>query len=521
MINTDICIIGGGPAAIAIARELSGSKLQVCILESGGMGLESENQAFAAGTTSGLPYFPLEETRYRMLGGSTYRWGARSAPMLDIDFQTRPWIPMSGWPITREELSPYYQRVENLAGWHVPFQYDERVWDGFEQKPPPFDRDKLRFSAFQFGKIILFGDYYKKLLQESSNTHVYLHAYATNLHASTSTDHIEYVEVRTMTGRVHHIRAQCFVLAAGGIENARLLLLSNGVNSKGLCNDYDIVGRYFMEHPTLSVGGIKAENWQALQDVFSPGMLGGRLVEVGLALTPEIQASQQCNQAITRTQVVAKDDSTQALRELIWSARHRKLPGRAQWYIRNPFITERLERVMRDPLGIVSNLVRHAVGKPKRFKIDSMYLEARIEQEPNADSRVTLGNATDPLGQRRAHLCWSLSERDRHTVGVAARMLANEFQRLGLCEFQMAPWLMSDDGEWPSDMVGGHHHMGTTRMSESAKTGIVNRDCRTHAIDNLYIAGSSVFSTSSYVNPTPTLLALAIRLAEHLSSKLG
>ena len=150
-----------------------------------------------------------------------------------------------------------------------------------------------------------------------------------------------------------------------------------------------------------------------------------------------------------------------------------------------------------------------------------MQLEVRIEQEPNADSRISLGDAMDPLGQRCAHLCWTLSERDRSTVDVAAQTFAGEIQRLGLGELRVAPWLSTRDPGWPDDMVGGHHHMGTTRMADSATTGIVDRDCRTHAVDNLYVAGSSVFASSSYVNPTPTLLALAVRLADHLASKLN
>ena len=150
--------------------------------------------------------------------------------------------------------------------------------------------------------------------------------------------------------------------------------------------------------------------------------------------------------------------------------------------------------------------------------IESIYLEVRTEQEPNPDSRITLGEELDALGQPCAHLHWDLTERDRHTQVVAAKAFGEELRRLGLGELQMAPWLASTEGEWSPDLVGGHHHMGTTRMSEDPHAGIVDSDCRTHAVHNLYIAGSSVFPTSGFVNPTSTLLALALRLADHLKS---
>lgn len=166
-IDADLCIVGGGAAAIAIARELVGSERVICVLESGGLGLEARAQALAGGTTSGIPYFPLDESRYRMLGGSTFRWGARGAPMVEIDFEPRPWLNQDGWPIRREELEPYYDRVAALADWRAPFDYDARVWDLFDAQPPPFDDKLFRFSAFQFGKIVLFGEQYRKLLEGS------------------------------------------------------------------------------------------------------------------------------------------------------------------------------------------------------------------------------------------------------------------------------------------------------------------------------------------------------------------
>jgi len=178
----------------------------------------------------------------------------------------------------------------------------------------------------------------------------------------------------------------------------------------------------------------------------------------------------------------------------------------------------RLGAIARDPFSIVTNTVRHALGLPNRFKIDSVYLELRTEQEPNPDSRVTLAEETDAFGQRRAHLHWALARRDKQTMRVLAEHVASELERLGIGRLQMADWLASDDLSFGPDLVGGHHHMGTTRMSADPRQGSVDPDCRTHEVDNLYIAGASVFPTAGFVNPTASLLALTLRLADHLKS---
>jgi len=518
-VHADLCVIGGGAAAIAMAQRLAGTALNVCILESGGTGLEPQTQALSAGETSGIPYFDLIDTRYRMLGGSTHRWGARGAPMVPMDFRQRAWVPSSGWPITGDDLSAYYKLVQELIGHHHPFHYHSAVWEEFAATPPAFDEDKLIYSAFQFGKNVLLGEHNEGLISDAPNIHLYLHANVTNLQCTERTDHLDFIDAKTLEGKAFSVQAKTYVLASGGIENPRLLLLSNSVNPAGLCNESDLVGRCFMEHPTLSAGTIQAPDRQGLVDVFSPGLVDGRLVEMGLALSDKVQSQAGVLNAIASAKVVVTRDSTQALRELMWNLRHRRMPQHLSWYYKNKWLMERFAAIAKDPFGIIANIYRHQMGKPKRFNVDSVYLEIRTEQAPNPDSRVTLSSEKDALGLPRAHQHWAMTEQDKKTMQVTARLFDTELKRLGLGEVEMAPWLLSDDLTWAPDMVGGHHHMGTTRMADTAAKGVVDSTCKTHSVDNLYIAGSSVFPTSSYVNPTFTILALAMRLADHLKSQ--
>lgn len=517
-IDADLCIIGGGAAAIAICLALRDAGTKVAVLESGGLDRESATQALAAGTQSGVPYFPLDESRYRLLGGSTYNWGARTSPLKRIDFKPRAHVPLSGWPIDAETLAPFFDKAVEIIGSHPDFHYDQEVWTLLGAPSWNPSADLLEVTAFQFGKHLLLGDIYRKALSEAPNITVYLHANAVNLVTDRAGSSLRQVDIRTLGGASYKAHADRFVLAGGGIENARLLLVSNSVGTEGIGNQSGFVGRCFMEHPTASAGLIHAADPHAALDLFSPGLSNGRLVETGWALSDRLQASEACLNIYGRAVAVAGRDATQALREILWNLQHRRLPLQLSWYGKNRWLAERLTTVLSDPLSIVANAVRHTRGKPKRFRIDALHLELRSEQSPDLESRVTLSNDRDALGLPCAHLHWNLTQLERRSFRIAAQVIGAELERSGLGRLEMRGWLTDDSGAWPEDLVGGHHHMGTTRMSADPKLGVVDSNCRIHGMENLYVAGSSVFPTSGYANPTATLLALALRLAGHLVS---
>lgn len=516
--TADIAIIGAGAAGIAMARRLAGKKLKVLVLESGGYGLDTEVQDLHAGTASGIPYFPLDESRYRMLGGSTYRWGSRSAPFQEVDMGARPWLGLPQWPITLESLQDWYDHVPELLRLIAPFENESVPWSRFSVTPHRFDDSLLAYHGFQFGKNLLFGEVYAQELKVAENIEVLLGATVTGIRTTGGADHVQRLDLSTLEKRTHTVTARRYVLATGGIENARLLLLSDDVNPAGVGNEHDHVGRYFMEHPTASAGIVHAADPQKLHDVFSPGLLQGRLVEVCLTPTRSLMEREGILNANAATRLDVGEDPTQALREILWNMRSRKIPLDLGWYRKNAWLRQRLRTILRKPWAIPANALRHAMGRPKRFSIQSVRLELRGEQMPNPESRVTLGHARDALGQRRAHLNWDLTETDWRTMKVMAQTMDTELQRLGLGRLEPASWVAGDASAWPADLVGGHHHMGTTRMSADPKDGVVDGNLKCHGIDNLWITGSSVFPTSSHVNPTMTVLALSLRLADHLEA---
>jgi len=520
VLDADLCIIGGGAAGVAMALRLRSAPLKIMLLESAGLSPDSATRALSAGETSGIPYFPLEDSRVRMLGGSTYRWGARSAPMTPIDFEARDWAPMSGWPIGPDALLPYHDAVHDLVGLKRDFPYDAGVFALVGARPPAIDGRRLAIAAFQFGKTLVFGEAFAADIKAAPNINAYLHANVTDVALSADRRRIETASIRTLDGKTFTARARIFVLACGGIDNPRLLLNWAERGGAAPLNANGLVGRTFMEHPTMTAGVVRAADWQALCDMFSPGLVGGRYVETGFAPSASLQREAKILNAVARIRPILSEDATQALREIIWNARHRRIPLSLKWY-KNEWLNARIDAILKDPFSIPLNLLRHAQGKPKRFKADSVVLELRTEQAPNPDSRVTLADAVDPFGMRRARLNWAMTPLDKRTMRVMADVVDGELRRLGLGALQPAAWLKSDDLVWADDLVGGHHHMGTTRMAASPSDGVVDANCKAHGLDNLYVAGGSVFPTASFVNPTFTILCLALRLADHVKARLA
>ncbi|MEZ5893456.1 MAG: GMC family oxidoreductase [Parvularculaceae bacterium] len=512
-------MIGGGAAGIAIALRLAGAGLTVLMFESGGMEPSAEGEALAEGSHSGLPYFELNESRVRAFGGSTFRWGARSAPVRPIDFEQRNWVSLSGWPFGPEELAPYHSSVAELIGLRMPFDFGAGVFKHMRRLPPTFDASLVDVAAFQFGKNLIFGESFAREIQAVKNVKAYLNACVTQIVLSGDRRRAQSVRIETLNGKKFTAKARAFILAAGGIENPRLLLNWDDGAGKTLCNSSGLVGRCFMEHPTLTAGAVRTQDQNAVADIFSPGLVDGRFVETGLTPSPQRQRSEKILNAVACARLVVSADATQALREIIWNAKHRKIPMNLQWY-KNEWLRERVMAILRDPLSIPLNILRHMLGRPKRFKADSVVLEVRSEQAPNPDSRITLSDTKDAFGLRRAHLHWEMTKLEKRTMRETATLFDRELRRLNLGAVEFSDWIKTDELVWSDDMVGGHHHMGTTRMSVNPSEGVVDPDCKAHDLDNLYIAGCSVFPTSSFVNPTFTMLCLAQRLADHLKARL-
>lgn len=511
------CVIGGGVAGITIARRLLERGMDVVLLESGGLDYERATASLNSGENIGAEYYDLEDARLRFFGGTTAIWGGRVAEFDPIDLAPRPWVPHSGWPIGWEELAGYYPQARRIFELPATKATLNELRQG-RVRLPAFDPRRLEVGTWDFdGRFDRFQFRSCRDLVAHPRCRGLTHATATELELGADGSRVESVVVKSLAGRATRITADAFVLAAGGIENPRLLLASRAVARQGVGNDFDQVGRYFMEHPHARGGRVHAAAaWELLRSFGLRHRLGAR--EVAALIKPAAGLQQQRGILNTALTIVARqpEHASQAWGSRLYSRIHHSIAptrgGRALWKA-----VKKSGRFMQQHTGALLPWLQCRLGRCE------LALLVRAEQAPNPDSRVLLTNRVDALGMPRVALDWRLSQLDIDSVSGLVEVLGDELQRLGLGRVQAASWLRS--GRWQTDRlvsshpIGGYHHMGTTRMSASPRSGVTDAAGQVHGVGNLFVAGSSVFPTSGWANPTLTVVALALRTGDHVAAR--
>jgi choline dehydrogenase-like flavoprotein len=496
LLRADICVVGAGAAGIALAREFIGSPVRVCVLESGGLEFDREVQSLCEGEVVGLDYFPLDTTRLRYFGGTTNHWGGLCRPLDPIDFEVRPWVPGSGWPIGPADLEIFNQRAHEVceirSSRYDPEWLEERLGASLlELDPSSFVSTVMRYSP-----PTRFGTTYRPELAMAENVTVILYANVLRFEANEAADAVQSVRFAIRDRSEIQLEAKAYVLAAGGIENPRLLLLSNTVQEQGLGNQHDLVGRYFMEHPHYDIGVIVPE---------SPD----------IDVTLYDSARWRRHEGIRANAYVAPSADLQR-RERLLNA----LFGLSPSYLTGEEGLTRhalsfLDRIGRylERRGLIQTPTYRSVFEPDRT-VDTLEVMCMLEQTPDPASRVRLSAERDAFNLNRVELDWRIRREDDAALEQTVESLARCVGASGVGRMRIDLRMVET---WP----GGHHHMGTTRMHSTPSLGVVDANCRVHGISNLYVAGSSVFPTSGASNPTLTIVALAIRLADHLKARLA
>jgi choline dehydrogenase-like flavoprotein len=517
VIETEVCIIGAGAAGITLSREFIDQPFRVCLLESGGLDLEPDTQSLYEGENVGLPYYPLVSARLRYFGGTTNHWDGRCLPLDEIDFAARDWVSNSGWPFDRSHLDPFYARAQRicLLG---PLAYACEDWEAICRQRLPFDTARITSTFSQAShdptstdtshgktKPARFGTLYRDEIGRAHNISTYLYANAVDIEANEVASQVNRVRVATLAGNGFWVSARLFVLATGGIENARLLLLSNGIQKAGLGNQRGLVGRYFMEHhhgpdgiwilsnPEIDLTMYNKKSWE-----------NGTWVRGFLGISLETQHREKLLNCGLNIQYEPTLDpkGTQSLKKVLKAIRGGDVPDDFARHVGN----------------IITDIDDIAISAYRRLAGQNPFITFKVrywgEPLPNPDSRVLLSPERDRLGKNRVWLDWRLSDMDLFTMKRVYQILAEELGRAGLGRLKVP--FAENDTSWPSPPTGSFHHMGTTRMHVDPKHGVVDPNCRVHGIANLFVAGSSVFPTAGQANPTLTIVALATRLADHI-----
>ncbi|HYJ39430.1 MAG TPA: GMC family oxidoreductase [Steroidobacteraceae bacterium] len=515
VLEADVCIIGGGAAGISMAMQFHGTKTRVCLLEGGGEHMEADSQALYHVDNEGQVPVQGMQSRLRMFGGTTNHWTGRCAPLDAVDFAARSWVPHSGWPITRADLDPFYERAQGICDLGNYF-YDEDVLEALGVPDMQLDRDKLEPQCWQMSGPTRFAGKYGAVLRVVENIQVVLHATATSVALNPEGTQVEHIALSTPEGTRHRVKARYYVLAAGGIENPRLLLMSDDVQKTGVGNQRDLVGRFFMEHLRVDATLVMEGDPHLVSRMYARHDSSFGNYVVGVRLCDRFQeASKVLNGSVTtyREGGLDPDSGTSSLTRLADELKSGHWPKDAGREIFN---------VVADFSDVALNVRRRFLrpgAEPYSRTLRQILLEG--EQSPNPSSRIRLAEATDALGMRRVMADWRLTELDRHSTQLLVLTVATEMARLYKARMSIPFWLGDSQTDWSRHLRDVAHHIGTTRMADSEQKGVVDADCRVFGVPNLFVAGSSVFPTGGQANPTLTIVALALRLADHLKGKLA
>ncbi|MCK0167448.1 GMC family oxidoreductase [Jannaschia sp. S6380] len=510
VVEADICIVGGGPAGITLALELSESGREVLLLESGDMFADDATQALYEGPDLGFPYTPLAEARLRFLGGSSNHWSGYCMRYTPLDFEARDWIPHSGWPIGFADLEPYYERAHPYFELQTERPYDFEFWAariGGDRLAP--DPEQLENLVTVLSPPTAFGYVYEDRLRAAPDVRVLLNANVTELETDDNAARVTALRVACIDGPRFDVRARNVVLAAGGIEIPRLLFNSDRVMPMGLGNGRDLVGRFFNDHVGLRPHVrtlMSREDLDRLSLYTGPHYLEVGGIQNVLAASEAHLRREKVGNFIFHLFPDGGSPGKRAIRQLFGALKTGEAP---------PYLSGEIMNLMTDLDGATNAVAREILGRRDDL-IDHAWLGPWLSMEciPNPDSRVLRIEETDRFGKRRVGLDWQLTEFDRRTARHAAGVLIDEMGRMGLG--RSWSYARREDYEIPRTVGLGKHHNGTVRMSDDPATGVVDANCKVHGVANLHIASCGVFPTSGYANPTLTIGAMAIRLADHL-----
>jgi|CXWL01.1.fsa_nt_gi choline dehydrogenase-like flavoprotein len=532
VVTADVCIVGAGAAGITLAMELLAAGMTIVLLEAGGKTRAGESQALYQGSVNdSVRHLPLDQARYRQLGGTTSLWGGRCIPFDTLDFEAREWMSHSGWPFPKKDLDEYYQRAHSYCECG---DFDYQVKTALPGAPshmlPGFvDGDMTTGEIERWSPPTQFGKVYRPKLAQADNLRVLLHAVVLELISAPDGNRVEEVHVATFNGSRFSVRARITLVAGGGLESTRLLLVSRRVHANGIGNHSDWLGRGYMSH----IHGViaKATLTGASEIVF-----GYETDPQGVFCRRRIAISEDAQRRLRLLNLYMLLD-----RPLAGDPDHGNAPLSVAFLLKRMLGGRQQESLGKGKYALYWRHIKNVLaGSPQALSVlpkfgrarllqrrripslllrshsNSYYLYFQSEQVPHRDNRVTLDDARDEFGIPRIQLHFHIMEQDLDSVRRAHELIDQELRRQ---QYGYLTYLHKDGpvAVQEAKAVLGHH-IGTTRMSRDPAQGVVDENCRVHGMANLFVASGSVFPTSSHANPTLTIVAMAVRLADHLKA---
>jgi choline dehydrogenase-like flavoprotein len=502
--RADVCIVGAGAAGILLATQLASQGLQVLLLEAGGLHLESRSQDLYNAEITGLPYRGAAQGRFRTYGGSTTRWGGQILELEDFDFDQRPHVEGSGWPFPKSTLSPFYERALQFEGLRLTERDDAKVWAGLGlglcDLGPEF---KMQYS--RWCPETDFAVLQRRMLQQSHRLQVLYHANVTGFALNDDRTAIDAIKLRSYSGTETRISATRYILCTGAIEAVRLLLqpLADGVAP---WQHNGLLGRHYQDHIALNGIHIRDLSTQPAWRYFGYPELAGFRYHNKIRLSFAEQAKAASLNVAGTIGPLRRDNSdhdavTVMLREALRKGRH--------------ITAQELKQAIPHLPSIVwETASQRLFGESPEWA--KTMLTVHCEQSPQSSSSIALGEQRDALGLLVVRLNWEISTQEIHSLRNYVRRATQVFASRRFARLEVPKGFFEDDAVVVSMCSDSNHHMGGARMAAAPSQGIVDTDLKLHGTDNLYLCSSAVFPSSGFSNPTHTLLALAVRLGDHL-----
>ena len=526
-IEHELCVVGSGIAGMLLVMELAQTYKDICMVESGAWKPDDDTQSLYTLNNVGYPIRKHYQSRIRYFGGSCNIWAGRAMIYNEIDLIPRPWLDSISWPIDFAELERYYAAATRYL--NLP-SFDKLKPGNWQSKLSDFEMDLFQSANFKtnvslFAKAPARFGYktkYYKTVKNSNAITLYINSNVVNLHLNESLSRVAHVDVVCLNGVRYTIKPKKVVLACGGLENTRILMASDKQMPRGIGNQNGLLGRYYMDHPRALFGRVKLNKKLKLDHLLGMPVPGGKM-QLGIGLSDKVQAEEGLLDnylSLEPCYSIGSMELYEAFVKLMKRFLRKGYSGK-RFDFKNQEMADVPEMIyLLTPKELLPHFMYYSYYKYSRLvknvvtKLTHLSIVNYSEQEANNASRVYLDNEKDKLGMPKLVLDWKVSDRSLKSSVRLLHLLDEHFRKheAGYIEEDL-----TEIKELP--YTDASHHLGTTRMSADPKTGVVDVNCQVHGVDNLYVTGSSIFPTAGHANPTLTIAAMSLRLADYLKTR--
>lgn len=492
--NYDFTIIGAGAVGILLAVKLSSKGKSVLLIESGHFEIDEERQALNEVVNTSKKLTSAVWGRKRAIGGTTLAWGGQSLPFSEFDFVKKKWVKESGWPITYKDIEPYYPIANSFMGIDG-LNYSTDIFPKIKLTPPNLGKDVFNYHVSKWANEPNF----QKLYWHHLEQHVTVLYNATVKSIKKNNEGlIERISVGSFSPTLLQLGIKKLIIAAGAIETSRMVLANKLFDEAST----RVAGKYFMEHPCCEVGWVETQDNYRIQKTFNTHVWRGMKYSIRISTSDSLQTSEHMLNGSASFLFVIPDDKFNFLGEL------KSISKKKDWH-KVFTLFKHIPTIIKTVFGYQKDRFFYKTNAENRLVL-------MVEQEPLAESYISLTNQPDRFDTPVASVNWEISYKTWESVCKMCDNLKNEIERAGFGKVNIFPQFNLANTNWKKLLSDVNHHMGGCRMGANKETSVVDKDLKVWGTQNLFLCGCAVFPTSSHSNPTLTALALGARLVDKL-----